>query len=128
MRIDRIELRNFKKFERATFEFPRPVNGPADAWIVSRPDRRERHGKDEHSRRRGGGARGLAGEGARFAVGQQLSPSDEERQAADRHATRGPNAAPTSARHHVGVGHGFHSGSSRGFMGAITTGRENQSQ
>ncbi len=31
MRIDRIELRNFKKFAQATFEFPRPVNGPADA-------------------------------------------------------------------------------------------------
>jgi predicted ATP-binding protein involved in virulence len=30
MRIDRIELRNFKKFTEATFEFPRPVNGPAD--------------------------------------------------------------------------------------------------
>ncbi len=31
MRIERIELRNFKKFAQATFEFPRPVNGPADA-------------------------------------------------------------------------------------------------
>ena len=31
MRIDRLELRNFKKFAEATFEFPRPVNGPADA-------------------------------------------------------------------------------------------------
>src|ERR1700679_2035611 len=31
MRIDRIELRNFKKFAQATFEFPRSVNGPADA-------------------------------------------------------------------------------------------------
>ena len=31
MRIDRIELRNFKKFAQATFEFPRPVNGLADA-------------------------------------------------------------------------------------------------
>ena len=31
MRIDRIELRNFKKFAQATFELPRPPNGPADA-------------------------------------------------------------------------------------------------
>jgi predicted ATP-binding protein involved in virulence len=31
MRIDRIELHNFKKFAHDTFEFPRPVNGPADA-------------------------------------------------------------------------------------------------
>jgi predicted ATP-binding protein involved in virulence len=31
MRIDQIELRNFKKFAQATFEFPRPVNAPADA-------------------------------------------------------------------------------------------------
>src|SRR5205807_7206648 len=31
MRIDRLELRNFKKFAGATFEFPRPVNGPADS-------------------------------------------------------------------------------------------------
>ncbi len=31
MRIDRIELRNFRKFAQATFEFPRPANGPADA-------------------------------------------------------------------------------------------------
>jgi predicted ATP-binding protein involved in virulence len=30
MRIDRIELRNFKKFDQATFEFPRSVNEPAD--------------------------------------------------------------------------------------------------
>jgi predicted ATP-binding protein involved in virulence len=31
MRIDRIELRNFKKFAEATIEFPRPVNRPTDA-------------------------------------------------------------------------------------------------
>ncbi|MGC8640419.1 MAG: AAA family ATPase [Isosphaeraceae bacterium] len=31
MRIDRIELRNFKKFAQETIEFPRPANGPADA-------------------------------------------------------------------------------------------------
>ena len=31
MRIDRLELRNFKKFAEVTFEFPRPVNAPADA-------------------------------------------------------------------------------------------------
>jgi predicted ATP-binding protein involved in virulence len=31
MRIDRLELRNFKKFAEATFEFARPVNAPADA-------------------------------------------------------------------------------------------------
>src|SRR5665213_2968038 len=31
MRIDRIELHNFKKFAEATFEFPRPANSPADA-------------------------------------------------------------------------------------------------
>src|SRR5277367_2719403 len=31
MRIDRIELRSFKKFAEATFEFPRPANGPADS-------------------------------------------------------------------------------------------------
>src|SRR5207302_2723607 len=31
MRIDRLELRNFKKFAGATFEFPRPANGPADS-------------------------------------------------------------------------------------------------
>ena len=31
MRIDRLELRNFRKFAEATFEFPRPVNGPAEA-------------------------------------------------------------------------------------------------
>ena len=31
MRIDRLELRNFKKFAQATFEFSRPVNGPATA-------------------------------------------------------------------------------------------------
>jgi predicted ATP-binding protein involved in virulence len=31
MRIDRLELRNFKKFAEATFEFPRRVNGPPDA-------------------------------------------------------------------------------------------------
>jgi predicted ATP-binding protein involved in virulence len=30
MRIDRIDLRNFKKFDQATYEFPRPANGPAD--------------------------------------------------------------------------------------------------
>ncbi len=30
MRIDRIELRNFKKFAQATFEFPRRVNASAD--------------------------------------------------------------------------------------------------
>jgi len=31
MRIDRLELRNFKKFSRATFEFPRTVNAHPDA-------------------------------------------------------------------------------------------------
>ena len=31
MRIDRIELRNFKMFAQATFEFPRAMNGPPDA-------------------------------------------------------------------------------------------------
>lgn len=31
MRIDRLELRNFKKFQEQTFEFPRPVNALADA-------------------------------------------------------------------------------------------------
>jgi predicted ATP-binding protein involved in virulence len=31
MRIERLELRNYKKFAEATFEFPRPVNGPVDA-------------------------------------------------------------------------------------------------
>lgn len=31
MRIDRLELRNFKKFHEETFEFPRRVNAPADA-------------------------------------------------------------------------------------------------
>ena len=31
MRIDRIELRNFKKFAQTTIEFPLPVNGPSDA-------------------------------------------------------------------------------------------------
>jgi predicted ATP-binding protein involved in virulence len=30
MRIDRIELRNFKMFAQSTFEFPRSKNGPAD--------------------------------------------------------------------------------------------------
>jgi len=30
MRIDRIELRNYKKFSEAIFEFPRPLNGPPD--------------------------------------------------------------------------------------------------
>jgi predicted ATP-binding protein involved in virulence len=30
MRIDRLELRNFKKFSEATFEFPRSANGPPD--------------------------------------------------------------------------------------------------
>ncbi len=36
MRIDRLELRNFKKFAEATFEFPRPVNGPADSGSFHR--------------------------------------------------------------------------------------------
>lgn len=31
MRIDRLELRNFKKFAEATFEFPRRANAPDDA-------------------------------------------------------------------------------------------------
>ena len=31
MRIDRLELQNFKKFEKATFEFPRPVNAISGA-------------------------------------------------------------------------------------------------
>ncbi len=31
MRIDRLELRNFKKFAEATFEFPHQPNGPADS-------------------------------------------------------------------------------------------------
>ncbi|MBI3469718.1 MAG: AAA family ATPase [Planctomycetes bacterium] len=31
MRIDRLDLHNFKKFKEETFEFPRSVNAPADA-------------------------------------------------------------------------------------------------
>lgn len=31
MRIDRLELQNFKKFAQATFEFPRPANAPPGA-------------------------------------------------------------------------------------------------
>ncbi len=31
MRIDRLELRNFKKFVEQTFDFPRSANAPADA-------------------------------------------------------------------------------------------------
>jgi predicted ATP-dependent endonuclease of OLD family len=31
MRIDRLELRNFREFAEATFEFARPVHAAADA-------------------------------------------------------------------------------------------------
>ena len=31
MRIDRLELFNYRKFSEAVFEFPRPLNGPTDA-------------------------------------------------------------------------------------------------
>ena len=31
MRIDRLELRNFKKFAEATFDFPRLLHAPPDA-------------------------------------------------------------------------------------------------
>lgn len=34
MRIDRLELRNFKKFADTAFDFPRPVNGPGGSFHV----------------------------------------------------------------------------------------------
>lgn len=34
MRIDRLEICNFKKFAKQTFEFPRPLNGPGGSFHV----------------------------------------------------------------------------------------------
>lgn len=34
MRIDRLQLRNFKKFEDRTFEFPQPLSGPGGSFHV----------------------------------------------------------------------------------------------
>ncbi len=61
-----------------------PTGQRRDRFFASRTG----NGKDEHSRRGGGGAWGLVGEGARFAVGEQLSPSFVERKTANRHPAR----------------------------------------
>ena len=128
MRIDRIELRNFKKFAQATFEFPRPVNGPADAgsfhvligengtgktsildavavalgiWLERVPD-------------------------SLLANSYRRLTTNDKRLTATRHGDR---MLPQQVPDTMSVfGHGRHSGSSRGFLGAIIAGRENQSQ
>ena len=79
MRIERLELCNYKKFAEATFEFPRPVNGPMDAGsfhvlIGERQRAREKRAFSRPRRRWQLGV--LAGKGARFTVGQHaMSPT-----------------------------------------------------